>query len=166
MGRQLSLVQARIGGELILFGNVHLESMAEYSRVRVKQLTEIFKILQSEPTSILCGDFNYDANVANSPEEARIPPQWNDAADDKTQNTLGINYPYKKYAPGRFDRIIVRRATPSLLPLKQWQVFGQEVISVDAASSAAVPGWLLRHGPHLSDHLGVCGRWLLKAIPK
>lgn len=166
MGRELSIVECRFGDITIKFGNVHLESLdkeQDSQAIRVRQLDQIFPLLGDAVPSFLCGDFNFDGNARNSKEESRIPHQWQDMAADKTQNTLGVNYPSKKHPPGRFDRMLLRQpqGEAQVLSRNSWNVFGDQPLADNGERSPQPEAsFFYRRGPYISDHLGLCARFV------
>lgn len=171
MGRQLALVEGFVGREKVCVGNVHLESLAENQQVRMNQMARLFPHFGdgSACVQFLCGDFNYDGNIGvnnNNKEEAQIPVEWRDVAllpgSLGAQNTLGVNYPYRKYPPGRFDRILMRDEQ-ARLKLREAKFFGNELIAIPPASSAAnkIPDFFSKRGCYISDHFGLFFRFIM-----
>lgn len=150
MGRSLVLIETKIGTVC----TVHLESI-DSAPVRIKQLKLISERISKCENVFFCGDFNYNGNDKTCEEEKYLPLGLKDDCVDS--NTLGVNYPSKKFKPGRFDRLLYKS---NLYQMQSNSLFGNEKLKI--SSNDMKEGYLKKIGPYLSDHLAVIGRFSKK----
>ena len=154
MGR--TLVVAEFPAPMPAVATTHLESMSDALPVRVQQLDAVMKVLSPLPDVLLCGDFNFDGNKA-VPEANHVSEEFADAMP--LNPTIGLNYPSRKYAAARFDRILLKSGSwkPAATLL-----FGDTKLPVDSSAPLPASDYLRSRGAFLSDHLGLLARFVRK----
>lgn len=140
MGRGLQIVECHIGAAKICVMNTHLESTADHTQERVKQLKTCFKaaLEQPEGTSvILGGDMNLrDSDVtAAGGIPAGLEDLWIRSGSRKEcQWTWDMMRNTNKEMPGRFkprcrfDRVYIRDSHPKRVTEEHFGLFGLEKI--------------------------------------
>jgi tyrosyl-DNA phosphodiesterase 2 len=150
--RKLLLAELAIGPRALRIGNIHLESSASATAVRLVQLDAVLGSLQEAPHTVLMGDFNFDPSqeAEQSQVEARFRDLWAELRGDEpglTEDTA--NNPMRLLHKGkekqvRFDRILLRSSDPGWAP-QSIRLIGTDPISPDLPD--VFP----------SDHFGLCG---------
>lgn len=151
--RKLLVAELGMGVRSTCVGNLHLESSASATPLRLAQLDEVLPTLQGASHRLLMGDFNFDP--AQEEEQARVDAHYRDLwsalrADEPgyTEDTdinrmrlLHKNQPKQV----RFDRILLRSLRPGWEP-ESVEMIGTRPIAEDQPE--VFP----------SDHFGLAGR--------
>ncbi|HVH98248.1 MAG TPA: endonuclease/exonuclease/phosphatase family protein [Enhygromyxa sp.] len=147
MGRELLLVRLGTDPPLTI-ANVHLESRADETACRVRQLERITACLAEEPDVVLLGDMNFPA-LGERPENRPLAG-WTDAWAQLRPGDPGftidseinrMRWLHKRaHDQRRIDRVFCRSP--------RWVVSGIEVVGREP-----LPGDPLTF---ISDHFGLC----------
>jgi tyrosyl-DNA phosphodiesterase 2 len=154
MGRKLLVAEWYLNGQRSAVATVHLESKRASAPARAAQLAHIFPLLAPIPHVILMGDFNFCASWPA--EQANLDPAYLDLwpalrpgepgyTEDTAINLMRLNH-RGRHKQVRFDRVLLRSATPGWQPTSI-ALLGSQPISPDA--------------PELfpSDHFGLLTRF-------
>lgn len=150
--RKLLVAQLAIGPRALHVGNIHLESSAPATAVRLAQLDTALGSLHGAPHAVLLGDFNFDPS--QEAEQSQIEPRYRDLWAELRGDEAGLtedtaNNPMRLLHKGkekrvRFDRILLRSSDPGWTP-RSIHLIGTQPISADQPD--VFP----------SDHFGLCG---------
>ena len=151
--RKLLVAELGMGARSACVGNLHLESSASATPLRLAQLDKVLPALQGSPHRLLMGDFNFDP--AQEAEQARVDEHYRDLwvelrGDDPgyTEDTdiNRMRLLHKSQAKQvRFDRILLRSSRPGWKP-ESIEMIGTRPIAGDKPE--VFP----------SDHFGLAGR--------
>jgi len=150
--RKLLVAELGMGVRSACVGNLHLESSASATTLRLAQLDEVLPTLQGAPHRLLMGDFNFDP--AQKDEQARVDehyrdlwgelrggePGYTEDTDINRMRLLHKNQPKQV----RFDRILLRSSRPGWEP-ESIEMIGTRPIAED------------RPEVFSSDHFGLAG---------
>jgi len=161
MFRHVLAVQAHCGNVVMDLLNTHLESTAEHTDERMRQLEKCFDIMNRRPedrTVILGGDLNMRdkevASVGGLPAGAR--DVWEQLGSrpevkwtwDLTRNT-NLEWAGKWKPRCRFDRVYIRESESSNMRAEQFGLLGLE--KVEGTQSFPSDHWGVRVGLKLSQ---------------
>ena len=160
MGRDIHVTSFNFHGVDIAILNVHLESGAETSKVRLQQLRDVIHIVQDigenpNTVKIACGDMNLRATEWKS--IAKEYPEIVDLYEVSEAETKGVNVPsftWQRTFPGkstpfssRFDRVLFRADETILVSNQSYKIIGMESIPTTIGED-----WGYTRA---SDHLGI-----------
>ena len=150
--RKLLVAELGMGMRSAYVGNLHLESSASATVLRLTQLDEVLPTFQGAPYHLLMGDFNFDP--AQEEEQARVDEHYRDLwgelrgdepgyTEDTDINRMRLLH---KSQPKqvRFDRILLGSSRPGWEP-ESIEMRGTRPIADDKPE--VVP----------SDHYGLAG---------
>jgi tyrosyl-DNA phosphodiesterase 2 len=166
MGRKLLLAEVirKVGDkyQTILIGTSHFESLYPNSKFRQQQLSEAFKILDTNHFSFLMGDFNFDP-IFNHDEEKNINAtkyqdswlKYVEMKNSKGEEAKGLTFPQEDdIPPTRLDRLYYSKN--SGIQLLDFEIIGQKEIDVDKRQ---VNNWNINTP---SDHKGLYVKFEIK----
>lgn len=135
MERTLLLARIPVNGRLLAVGTMHLESL-DSAELRGRQLEQVFKTVAQDRDVLLMGDFNFCSSWPA--EQSRLDPHYVDVwaalrqepgyTEDPAINRM-LAY-LKKDAAVRFDRVLLRSATPGWVP-RSVELIGTSPISAE-----------------------------------
>ena len=109
-GRQLLLAQIQLRTEILLVGNVHLESTRGEANVRSHQLQTCQSVFdryarnRPDVTCLLMGDFNFHAKWSENTRQMNILRNW----IDLWPSLNGVHNSGNTFKKCRYDRIMFR----------------------------------------------------------
>lgn len=155
--RKLLLGELAIASRAVCLGNLHLESSASATPLRLAQLDRVLYSIKGARHRILAGDFNFDP--VQKPEQARVESHYLDLwealrgeepgyTEDTDINRMRLLHKNKEKQV-RFDRILLRSDIPGWRP-ESVRLIGTQPISPDLPE--VFP----------SDHFGLAGSLVWK----
>jgi tyrosyl-DNA phosphodiesterase 2 len=139
--RKLLVAELGLAQSPLVVGNLHLESSARASPLRLAQLDTVLASPQGARNAILMGDFNFDP--AQTPEQARLVGHFRDLWEELRPNEAG----YTEDTAVNRMRLLHKHKdrTGAFRPYPSWRVRPGLATGVDSAH---------RHGPHRPGAIG------------
>ena len=153
LDRKVLVADILLNGQVTKAGILHLESMKKNARLRAKQLSEIFPLLEDAPHAVLMGDFNFDPSWPdeNHPIDSRYQDLWSVLEPGKPGYTIDTDINIMRFQQKgepkkvRFDRILLATDPEGWRP-EAIELLGTEPVKLEP--QAVFP----------SDHFGLATR--------
>jgi endonuclease/exonuclease/phosphatase family metal-dependent hydrolase len=144
--------------ETLVVSTSHLESIGRNAPVRIEQLGISFKILETVPNGILCGDFNF---CQDWKENSHIPDSYEDLWHNLRPEEFGYTMPPNgRFKAWRPDRVLLKSESKLISSVEICKI-GTEPIEYPDMTEGEKEVFVLTP----SDHHGLFAKFIINSQP-